>query len=243
MLEHYLTIDIGNTLQKAAVFSNDGKMLSYEAIPHLEINVINSWIKKYDIKKSILSVVGKKRDDLVEFLERQTLFIPFNYQTKVPITIDYKSPKTLGLDRIACAVAAASLFPQENILSIQAGSCMVYDFINKENIYCGGAISPGIDMRFKALHQFTNNLPEIKKSAKPVFIGNSTTQSIQSGVINGVIYEIEGNISSYHSKYEHLKIILTGGDMSYLRPFINFPIFAVPNLALSGLYIILKLNV
>jgi type III pantothenate kinase len=241
-IDFYLIIDIGNTLQKAAIFSQSGEMVFCESDPNLKSHLINSMIKKHNITKSILSTVGEERKDIIELLEKHTKYLPFTHQTKVPITIEYKDPQTLGLDRIANAVAAASLFPNENVLSIQAGSCIVYDFITSAKRYEGGAISPGIDMRFKALHQFTANLPEIKRNHKNILIGKTTQQSIQSGVINGVIHEIEGNIKNYFAKYKPLKAVLTGGDSTYLHKLINFTIFAAPNLVLSGLYIILKSN-
>lgn len=238
-----LIIDIGNTLQKCAIYDSSDNELFHDAMEVISINYLTQLFQKFKIEHAIISSVGKTDVDLISFLKGKTNCIIFDHHAKIPITINYASFETLGLDRIANGVGAASIFPGEDCLSIQAGTCIVYDFIDKEGVFQGGAISPGINMRFKALHEQTNNLPFIEKENVNYFIGKNTQQSIKSGVINGVIFEIMGHIESYKTQFNPLKVVITGGDMFFLQNSIKNQIFATPNLVLIGLNKILKLNV
>ena len=154
----------------------------------------------------------------------------------------YKTPKTLGLDRIALIAAAASQYRAKNILVIDAGTCITYDFINSKNEYLGGAISPGLTIRYEALHNLTAKLPLLKPKDLDVFIGNTTETSIHSGVINGVINEIDGVIKQYQSSNKDLTVILTGGDTNFLAKRLKSSIFANSNFLLEGLNHLLKIN-
>ena len=238
-----LVIDIGNTLQKCALFDSNDQIGFFEAVETISIPYLIDLFQKYKIQNAIYSSVGKIDQEIINFLNNKTHFVILNQNLPLPITIDYSNSATLGLDRIANGVGAASLFPNQNCLSIQVGTCIVYDFVNKNGIYQGGAISPGIDMRFKALQMQTQNLPLIEKEHIDILIGKDTQQSIKSGVINGVIFEIDGQIEAYHRNFEDLKVVLTGGDMFFLKNSIKNQIFAIPNLVLFGLNKILKLNV
>ena len=166
----------------------------------------------------------------------------FSHKTSLPICIKYKTPETLGLDRIANAVAANALFPNENVLSIQAGTCLVMDFVTKDAEYLGGSIAPDLEMRFSALHHFTKRLPLVKKQKINYFIGKTTEESIRSGVLNGIADEINGAIERYREQFGELKIILTGGNKNDLENSIKSTIFAAPNLVLNGLHKILTFN-
>lgn len=238
-----LIIDIGNTLQKCAIFDSSDNELLYNAVEVISINYLTQLFQKFKIEHAILSSVGNTDIDLISFLKEKTNCIIFDHHTKIPITINYDTFESLGLDRIANVVGAASFFPGEDCLSIQAGTCIVYDFIDKEGVFQGGAISPGINMRFKALHEQTKNLPLLEKENVNYFIGKNTQQSIESGVINGVIFEIMGQIETYKLQFNPLKVVITGGDMFFLQNSIKNQIFATPNLVLIGLNKILKLNV
>lgn len=177
---------------------------------------------------------------------RNYKFIELSGKTSLPVKNLYKTPETLGKDRIANAAGANYYFPGRNVLSIDAGTCIKYDFVNSENEYSGGAISPGLDMRFKALHHFTAQLPLIKKmkSGGENLIGQTTKDSILSGVQNGVMAEISGIINQYRDKFKKVSVIITGGDSIFINTLVSKKnrIFAVPDLTLLGLNIILDFN-
>ena len=242
-MPNFLTIDIGNTLQKAAVFSGDGKMLFYCEKEHLSASDLAPLIEEYAIRHSIFSSVGEDAGELVIFLKESTDLLIFNHTTPLPIRLRYETPETLGLDRIANAVAANALFPNENVLSIQAGTCLVMDFVTKEGNYPGGSIAPGLEMRFSALHHYTKRLPLVGKEGERPLVGASTETSIRSGVVNGLCHEIDGAVGCYREQYGDLRIILTGGNKNDLENSIKSTIFAAPNLVLYGLYKILIFNV
>lgn len=242
-MNHFLAIDIGNTLQKAAVFSEEGNTLSYCEKKQLTENDLRSFIEQNDIADSIISSVGEMPCELEAFLKNRTRLLAFNHATPLPIRLKYATPGTLGLDRIANAVAANALFPRENVLSVQAGTCLVMDFVTKEAEYLGGSISPGLDMRFSALHHYTKRLPLVGKQGPHPLIGTSTEASIRSGVLNGLADEVNGAIGRYREEFGEVRIILTGGNKNDLENSIKSPIFAAPNLVLHGLYKILAFNV
>lgn len=238
-----MVIDIGNTLQKVAVFSADGEELLFRQFSCIELADIQSLFYQFPVSRSILSSVGEEKRDIEHFLDKESRYIPFSYQLKLPIRIRYDNPETLGSDRIANAVASYLSYPGTPVLSIQAGSCLVYDCIDENGTYLGGAISPGIEMRFKALQHFTKRLPLLSKSEVSFLIGQSTQQSIESGVINGVKNEIEGFISSYQDQFKGLQVLLSGGDSYYLQKSIKNTIFVGSNFVLKGLHKILTINV
>lgn len=241
-MKNCLTIDIGNTLQKAAVYSEDGTMLFFCEKKRLTVDDISSIIEKNDTGQSILSSVGETAGDLKSFLKENTDLLVFSHNTPLPIHIKYETPETLGLDRIANAVAANALFPRENVLSIQAGTCLVMDFVTKDAEYLGGSISPGLGMRFSSLHHFTERLPLVGNQKINYYIGKTTEESIRSGVINGISDEINGAIERYREQFGGIRIILTGGNKNDLENSIKSTIFAAPNLVLYGLYKILTFN-
>ena len=242
-MTNYLAIDIGNTLQKAAVFSEDGKLLVFCEKERLTESDLRSVMEGNGVGHSILSSVGEAADDLKSFLQETTNLLVFNHKTPLPIRIQYETPETLGLDRIANAVAANALFPNENVLSIQAGTCLVMDFVTKEAEYLGGSIAPGLEMRFSALHHFTKRLPLVGKEGERPLVGASTETSIRSGVFNGICNEIDGAIEQYRNRFGEVKVILTGGNKNDLEKSIKNAIFAAPNSVLYGLYKILIFNV
>jgi type III pantothenate kinase len=163
-------------------------------------------------------------------------------QLKIPFKNLYKSKNTLGQDRLALVSAAAFNFPNENVLIVDVGSCITYDFKNNNNEYLGGGISPGISMRFKSLNTFTSNLPLIDFDNIHKLIGNNTKNSINSGVINGTISEINGIIQQYCEEFKNIRIILTGGDSNFLLKRIKNSIFADQNFLLVGLNKLLEDN-
>lgn len=238
-----LIIDIGNTAAKCAIYSNDN-LLKKISIANLTVQELENIFKEFSqIRKSILCSVVKHNGAIERFLKEKTQLVIFNVNTIIPITNLYKTPETLGKDRLAAAIGANSIFPNKNVLSIDVGTCIKYDFVDSNNNYHGGAISPGLSMRYKALHQFTDKLPMVStNSSKVELIGVDTKSSIQSGVQNGAAAEVTSIVSEYSKKYEHCEFILTGGGASQLQIDLNFNIFAVPNLVLIGLNKTLKIN-
>jgi len=234
-----LIIDIGNTRAKVAVFNNDGLIFSLSAEPENINNNIEKLQKEYDLKNCILSSVANTSTEAESYKFEK--FIKLNHKTKVPFKNKYNTPTTLGVDRIALASAATYLYPSKNVLVIDAGTCITYDFINTKSEYLGGAISPGISIRYKALNEFTANLPFLKQ-ADFKLIGKDTKSSIHSGVLNGFIQEIDGVIKQYRRKYSNLTVVLTGGDTNFLAKKLKSSIFATPNFLLEGLNSILIYN-
>ncbi|MDH3321407.1 MAG: type III pantothenate kinase [Flavobacteriaceae bacterium] len=237
-----LVIDIGNTQVKTAVFK-DHTLIDKATFSKDELY---SGLKNISIKNkithTILSSVGKL--DALELEKLQNLFpcLILNSRTKLPFNNQYKTPHTLGVDRMALMAAAVDQYPDQNVLVIDAGSCLTYDFVSDQKNYFGGTISPGIAMRYKSLNDHTANLPKLSLVNKIPEKGDSTENAIHLGVINGVIFEIEGVINQYKALNQKLTVILTGGDTIFLAKNIKSTIFANPNFLLEGLNSILTYN-
>lgn len=192
---------------------------------------------------SAVCISNVTNQDLAPFYKRFSKVIPLNSQTPLPIKNLYQTPETLGSDRIAGAAGAYALFPNRNILIVDAGTAIKYDFINLRGEYLGGSIAPGLDLKFKALHHFTGKLPLLEKNHQFEMSGSSTTHAIISGVMYGTLLEIQGFIDGYQKQNGEIQVIITGGDHSYFADRLKGTIFAEPNLVLKGLYEILKYNV
>ncbi|MBO4489272.1 MAG: type III pantothenate kinase [Bacteroidales bacterium] len=236
----FLVIDIGNTLRKAAVFDEDGLVVAqchWECVDDL-LHVV----APYEIQACIVSTVREEGSQLVAALNRYFQTLLFSASLPLPITLCYDTPRTLGTDRIACAVGAHSLFPDRTVLAIQAGTCLVADLVTAKGEYLGGSIAPGLHMRFTALAEGTARLPLVEPRPDAEVLGKSTEASILSGVIHGIHFEIDGMIEHYGEQFPDLQTVLTGGDATLLKNSIKNPIFAAPNLVLFGLYRILKFN-
>lgn len=238
-----LIIDVGNTRIKTAVF-DDSKMIHNESLTNDSfVSEAKKIIKKYKCTSAIISSVGSVNKSQIDELRAEISLIELDYNTKVPFLNKYTTPKTLGVDRIALVSSAISTYPNKNVLIIDAGTCITYDFVNNEGNYYGGAISPGLQMRYKALNVFTEKLPLLEPSEKFELLGNSTETSIHSGIINGVINEIDGIIKQYRKKNTDLTVVLTGGDVNFLSNRLKNGIFANPNFLLEGLNTILTYNI
>ena len=236
-----LTIDIGNTLTKFAVFQN-GEMLNFQSVERFESKHILEVLAQFRLDGYMVSSVAKLPDFLHELLNN-VKHIKFDHHTPIPIINTYETPETLGLDRLALAVAATKLAPQTDVLVISAGTCITYDFITSKNEYIGGAISPGLRMRARALHEFTERLPMVDLPTEIGHCGTNSTSAIQSGILKGVQDEIEAKILFFEKKNPHGKIFLTGGDQNYLVNSIKNRTFAVSNMVLIGLNEILQHNI
>jgi type III pantothenate kinase len=231
-----LVIDMGNTQIKAAVFEQN-TLLKKEIIAYEDWQIsLKKVIKKFsEISILVVASVGKleKSDFLTLDSGLNVYFI--TRDSKFPFNNLYASPSTLGIDRMILASGAVLQFPKKNRLVIDAGTCITYDFIDSNDNYLGGAISPGIRLRYDSLHNYTAKLPLLKKEKPVEIVGNSTLQSIHSGVINGVSFEIEGFINSVLDKNDNFIIILTGGDAVFLAERLKNTIFANPNFLLESL--------
>ena len=237
-----LVIDIGNTKVKVAVFELDTIITT---VVCEEINLVNELkiiSNQYAIERSIVSSVKDINEEYLEELQKLPFLITLNTDTPLPFKNLYATRSTLGNDRIALAAAAVCIHPLKNTLVIDAGTCITYDFINAKNEYLGGAISPGIAMRYKSLHQYTGKLPLLSKNQEFKLIGTSTKSSIHSGIINGISCEIKGVIAQYQQDFGDLTIVLTGGDTKFLSKQLKNSIFANQNFLLSGLNKILTFN-
>jgi type III pantothenate kinase len=235
-----LVIDIGNTRIKAAWFNQ--KTIEQVQVFHTIEQMQNLPFK--NAKQCIISSVSLAEASFAEFFSKECRLLYFNSATPVPLQVLYQSPQTLGADRLALAVAANTLFPNQNVLAIDAGTCITYDFVNHQNQYLGGGISPGITMRLKALQHFTQRLPLVQKNDSiPLLLGRNTEECILSGVLNGTTAEVLGIIEQYKSTYPNLQLAFTGGDVSFFEKQFKNHIFANPNLVLIGLNEILDYNI
>lgn len=238
-----LIVDVGNTLIKLAVFQED-ELLERRIVELSEFETAQKEISKLypKIEKCILASVGKLPKEVVINLEKHFKVLILEANLKFPFDNRYQTPSTMGVDRMALVAASVKQYPQRNVLVIDAGSCITYDFITSKNAYLGGAISPGIRLRYKSLHNFTENLPLLDTEIPEDLIGGSTQQAIHSGVVNGIIKEIDGAIDEYLNKYSDLTVILTGGDANFLSKQLKNSIFANSNFLLEGLNFILEYN-
>lgn len=238
-----LVIDIGNTRTKAAVF-DDSEMIedfSTESPPNDLVKMI---LDKFPgIQHAIVSSVHEQEPEISGFISKKVhKLIEVDTSTPVPIRNLYQTPDTLGKDRLAALVGAYTIYPDSNVLIIDTGTAITYDFLDSDNQYTGGNISPGMEMRFKALHQYTRKLPKVH--AKDAFpeMGSDTESSIRSGVANGIIFEMDSYITLFVRKHKDLKVILTGGDANFFVKKLKKTIFVIPNLVLIGLNHILQYN-
>ncbi len=236
-----LAIDFGNTRVKFGLFKGHILQTTEIASQQMVEKTFLGLHEHHNPDQIVFCASGNSKD-FVTFLKKRGLsYEVIDANTQVPYTNLYKTPETLGLDRKVLMVAAFKEFPGENILVIDAGTCITYDFKNNQDAYLGGAISPGLQMRFKAMHEFTAKLPELEIStAEVALIGDTTFNAMQSGVVNGVVAELEGFIDKYKQEYSDLKIILTGGDGLFLSDRLKNGIFADSNFLLKGLNYIVE---
>jgi len=238
-----LIVDVGNTYVKFAVYKRNNLecKTSFE-LPEFKKQYKNLKKKYPTIKRAIVSSVGRLSKKQLETIEEDLEVLELSHELKVPFKNSYKTPKTLGVDRIALVSASVDQFPDRNVLIIDAGTCITYDFKTNKNEYLGGAISPGVTLRYKALNNLTANLPLLVTSQPKSIIGDSTEESIHSGVIIGVLKEIDGLVEYYKENHQDLTVILTGGDANFLSNQLKNSIFANSNFLLEGLNFLLDYN-
>ncbi len=235
-----LCIDQGNSSVKAAVFDGSSMIRSFVFSVNIEDN-IKSIVESFEVKNIILSSVSS--NSIADYLtELSSRLILFSHKTPVPVVNKYKTPETLGKDRLAAVIGASWLMPGTDLLVIDAGTAITYDFIDSEGVYHGGNIAPGLSLRLKSLHQNTGKLPLVEFDENVDFLGNDTRSAIQAGVLYGVVHEIDGYIDSLLLKYPKLCTFLTGGSSIYFVNKLKNRIFADKNLVLTGLNRILEYN-
>lgn len=248
-----LIIDIGNTNCKLGIYSNKSQhFIRIMSITHTQniIAYIESLLNEHpNIKNVILSSVKGTENELKKFLERKAdRFIDFSCHTPIPIKNCYNTKDTLGIDRLAAAVGANNIFPKTNVLIVDTGTAVTFDFVNTDNQFKGGTISPGLNIRFKSLNSYTGKLPLITDylnhpSASTIgIIADNTLDAVFWGCVNGLTYEIDSYIANYKALYSSLQLILTGGDCFFFEKRIKNSIFVAPNLILDGLNRILEYN-
>ena len=238
-----LVLDLGNTTCKAAIFK-DETIADHKVLPGLSAENLEAIFSSHpEIKNVIISSVIDYDTAIVKPLKKRYHVIQLNEQTPIPIQNLYQTPETLGNDRLANAIAANRLFPEQNSLVIDAGTCIKFDFVNKNGEYQGGTISPGIVMRFKALHTFTDRLPLVNFDNYQGLFGKTTEEAIMLGVMNGIMAEVKGVISGFEKQFPGLNIVLTGGDMHFFDKELKSSIFADHFFTLKGLNVILDFNV
>jgi type III pantothenate kinase len=228
-----LAIDIGNTRIKAAVFECNTVLKNFIFEKAKLQDQVSAIIAEF---KTITDIVISSVADFPEGLSFPPVRLNMvTHQWKFPFSNLYDTPETLGVDRMILAAGAVLQFPAQNRLVIDAGTCITYDFVNDADQFLGGAISPGISLRYRALHNYTAKLPLLTAEKPPGYTGTSTASSIHSGVVNGIVFEIEGFIAEYQRNYPNFIIILTGGDAEFLAERFKNTIFANSNFLLESL--------
>jgi len=236
-----ICFDFGNTRLKAAIFSGR-ELQKVVVLDNDETETIQRLMEEYKPEKAILSSVIDHNPEMEKYLAGATRFHKLDHLSKIPITTPVGKPSTIGADRLALVVAAADLFPGKNNMVVGLGSAITYNFINKYAEFLGGGISPGMEMRFKSLNQFTAKLPLIKAEWNFPLVGYDTKTNILSGVIIGMAKEIDGMIEAYEEKYDNFNVLLSGGDAGHFSHLLKKKIFADPDLIYKGLFAISECN-
>src|SRR5687767_5101725 len=210
-----LCFDFGNTRMKAGVFKSS-QLNEVIVMENDSIDTIELLVKKFKPSKSILSSVIEHNPGIENLLSENSKFHKLNHQSKLPFATPVKKPETIGADRLALAAAVVYFYPGQHNLVIGLGTCITYNFINKDHEFLGGSISPGLEMRLKAMNSFTAKLPHVKPHSNVPLIGYDTSTNLLSGAVLGMAYEIDGFINSYNEKFSNFNVHLTGGDIVYL---------------------------
>lgn len=235
-------IDQGNTSTKVGVFDGDD-LVFFQRLPEFTVDAVVQVSQQYSVEASILStVVALNESFLSELRSALPHFLLLDADTPLPIENLYATPKTLGRDRLAVCVGANYLKPNSNLLVIDAGTAVTYDIVNEKNQYVGGNISLGLEMRAKALHDYTSKLPKVEVPKHVQMCGTTTETALQAGILMGLTYEIDGYIDSFSAIYPNLSVFLTGGSTFYFERSLKNAIFAHDNLLQIGLNRILTFS-
>jgi len=237
-----LVVDFGNTLVKLAVFDK-GELVAQRCMERLHPSVLEELLSEWPVRRAVVASTRGEVDDVAAMLRRRVDYLlEFTPQTPVPIGNAYRTPETLGRDRLADAVGAATLYPGRNVLIVDFGTAVTIDLVTADNTFRGGCISPGMTMRFRALHDYTAALPLCGPAEDERLQGLATEDAVRLGVMNSLTFEIEGYIARMREKIDDLCVIFTGGDAKYFAKRIKNTIFANCNLVFCGLDRILEYN-
>lgn len=234
-----ICIDVGNTNAKAGIFKGNDLAEVYQCLTDKGIVGLT---KKHKPEHVLISSVRKGIGKIVKSASSLSKTIVFNHQTPVPFSNTYASPQTLGLDRMGAVAGGQLLYPNTSCLIVDIGTCITYDVLDSQGTYLGGGISPGVEMRLRAMHKFTSKLPLVSPKGAPELIGKTTRECMLSGATVGAIAEVDGIISKYKQFFNGLTIIFCGGGAKFFESKIKGHIFAIPNLVLIGLNQILRYN-
>ena len=229
-------IDKGNTRLKVGIFNSQNVLIKSATVLNFEESEL--LFDEHSVNSVLISSSGSD----IEITNKTRSYLKLNNEFILPFTNLYQTPHTLGTDRIAALSAAVTMFPNSNVLIFDLGTCLTIDFINEKGEFKGGNISPGLNMRYKAMHEFTSKLPLVELNSEAKLMGNNTQSALSNGGKFGLIFEIEGYINYYQQQYSNLQIVLTGGDIQYLDITQKNKIFADPNFVLHGLCHLLILN-
>ena len=236
-----ICFDFGNTRLKAAIFK-ENELVEVVVLTKGDVAEIGEFVNKWSPEKSILSSVIHHDKGIESILSEKTRFHLLGPGSIINFTSPVGKPETIGADRLAIVAATVDKYPNQHSLAISLGTCITYNFVNNQRQFLGGSISPGMQMRFKAMHEQTALLPLIKASSEFTLVGYDTKTNLLSGVIFGIAAEIDGIIAAYEEKYANFNVLLTGGDICYFVPHLKKRIFADPNLIFKGLYAICEKN-
>ena len=236
-----ICFDFGNTRLKAAIFINKD-LQKVHVFEQANIESITALLQAWKPEKTILASVIHHDKEIETLLAQNSKFHLLGPKTQINFTTPVGKPETIGAERIALITAAVDQFPNQHNLVIALGSCITYNFVNKQHEFLGGSISPGMQMRFKSMHDLTALLPMVEASSEFPLIGYDTKTNLLSGVILGIAAEIDGIIAAYEQKFANFNVLLTGGDICYFAPHLKKRIFADQNLIFKGLYAICEKN-
>lgn len=237
-----VAFDVGNTAVKVGLFTND-ELTRYFSVPKLTFPIYRLIVREVNPNFTIISSVKRLSDSMRALADQEDHIFILSPELKLPVKIAYKSPHTLGPDRIAGVCGAWHLFPNQNSLVIDAGTCITYDLLTEAGCFEGGNISPGLKLRIKAMHRFTDQLPQVDLVERYQGLGNDTTTALQAGAQGGAVHEMKGFIRQYQKSYDRLNILLTGGDHHFFVNYLKIKIFVRPHLVLLGLNKILDVNI
>lgn len=235
-----LVVDAGNTFSKVGWFEGD-ELRRHES--RLTFPELLEVVRSASVERVIFSSVSHEVEKIRELFQPNVPVLALSSQTPVPVVKEYDTPDTLGTDRIAAAVGAVEVFPNEDRLVIDMGTCNTYDFVDRAGCFQGGAISPGMRMRFRAMHSFTQRLPLVEPESAANLVGKSTRQSMLSGVMNGLAAELNGFVAAHRAISPNCRVVLCGGDAPYFANKFQLPVSVAPELVLIGLNRILNYNV
>jgi type III pantothenate kinase len=237
-----LCLDFGNTRLKAAVFENDEIKEQVQVLSENPVEHLRCLIELHKPDNSILSSVVNHPPEIEDLLKTTTQYHKLTNESKLPFSIPVGKPETVGADRLAISAASVYLYPGKNNLAIGLGSCITFNFISQQHELLGGSISPGMEMRFRAMHDYTAKLPLVNADWNVPLIGYDTKTNLQAGVVLGIANELDGIINLYAEKYGNFNVLLTGGDIPFFEPHLKNKIFADPHLIFKGLYAISQIN-